>query len=199
VSDEPGGAALDEIARRMKTGDPDAFPEFADTFGERLRWTYLRRGLSPADAESLAVSVVGDIVVKIDRFTEQGPGSFTRWANQVAFNALRDQFRHRLDLLDDPSAVADRADDPDAGSAELIQTVRVAIDGLDETDRLIVAARLDDPHQTYAQLGAQVGLEAGAARVRYHRALKKLAPLLEQYPVVRAWLAQLRPTDHPEG
>jgi RNA polymerase sigma factor (sigma-70 family) len=186
---------LDEIAKRVQRADPDqaAIRELADTLGPMLFGLYLARGLSPTDAEDLAVSVVNDIILKIDQFQPRGQGSFFRWASTVALNALRDLFRQHgpvstSELEDVPAREVPTGEEP----FELIQTVREAIDQLNEPDRAIVTARLDEPDLTFDAVGRQVGLSGGAARVRYFRALAKLAEHLKGNTTVQTWRNSLR-------
>jgi RNA polymerase sigma factor (sigma-70 family) len=187
---------LDDIARRMQADEEVAFGEFADAVGPKLYRHYCYQGLSAADAESLSVSVVSDIVLKIDDFASRGPGSFRSWVYKVADNTLHEQFRRRRpDLFGDASVLAA----PPAGNengwereAELEQAVSEAIGELALLDRKIVLARLEDPDETFAEIGKKVDLEPGTTRVRYHRALKKLAHQLEDQPAVKRWKGRLR-------
>jgi RNA polymerase sigma factor (sigma-70 family) len=185
---------MEAVAQRMQAGESAAFEAFADAFGPRLLRFFVYRGLSAADAESLAVSAVSDIAVKIDQFAPRGPGSFSRWVYRVADNALRDQLRlRRPGLLADAGALpAPPEGEEGEGEPELTQAILTAVGELTEPDRTIIRTRLEDPDRTFAEIGGQVGLEEGTARVRYHRVLKKLAQRLEQQPAVRAWQRRLR-------
>lgn len=191
--------SLDEIACRMREDDHAAFAEFSDRVGLRLYRRFAARGVSPADAEELAVSILSEVILKLDRFEPRGEGSFWRWVCRVSDNFFRDQLRqHRPALLDDPEVVADpvgEEDDADAEAVEavLIQEVRSVIERLKEPDRTIVAMRLEEPDRTYEEIGAEVGLKGGTVRVRHHRALKKLATALEGVPAVVDWRRRSQP------
>jgi len=187
---------FDEIVNRILRTDPDqgAIRELADALAPALYGIYLARGLSPADAEDLAVSSVNDVILKIDQFEPRGQGSFFRWASTVALNALRDLFRqHRPGLTPEFEEMPARDTSDEKEPLELIDAVREAIGQLEETDRSIVIARLDDPDLTFDAVGQQVGLSGGAARVRYFRALPKLAEALKGKAVVQTWRNSLRP------
>jgi RNA polymerase sigma factor (sigma-70 family) len=192
---------LDEIARKVRAGEPEGFSAFAETFGALILRRYLYHGLAMSEAESLAVTAVSDIALKVDRFSPRGPGSFRAWVLHSADNLLRDQLRQRRPrLLADASFLAAPMEPEDEARVDgLAQAVRSAIAELGEPDRTIVSARLEDPDRTFTQIGAAVGLEESTARVRYHRALKKLARGLGDQSVVREWLGRLRPSEHGGG
>lgn len=189
---------LDEIARRMQVGDQAAFVEFSDLVGPRLYRRLAARGVPPADSEAIAVSILSEVAVKIHRFEYRGAGSFWGWVRQVGDNFYRDQLRQRrpaslesLALVAEPM-VSEQQDDEAEAEAELVREVWAAIDRLDEPDRTIVARRLEEPDRTYGDIGGEVGLNAGAVRVRHHRALGKLAADLARVTAVAAWRRRSR-------
>src|SRR5262245_26367663 len=79
----------------MREGDQAAFVEFSDLVGPRLYRRLAARGVPPADAEAIAVSILSEVAVKIHRFEYRGEGSFWRWVRQVGDNFFRDQLRER--------------------------------------------------------------------------------------------------------
>jgi RNA polymerase sigma factor (sigma-70 family) len=183
---------LDQIALDMQTGLDGAFARFSVLFGPLLLRKYVSLGLSLADAESLAISSVTDIALKVDRFKPLGSGSFRQWALAVARNAFREQLRKRRpellgDAQDEVSAPLD-VDEPPA-VAEAIDAMQRAVQGLAEPDRSIVLARQAEPYLTFAEIGLRLGLTEGTARTRYHRALARLRLLLTNDPAVMAWRA----------
>jgi RNA polymerase sigma factor (sigma-70 family) len=185
---------LDQIAQGMKTGDEAAFARFVDLFGPLLFRRYVCLGLSLADAESLAVSSISDIAIRVDRFTPLGPGSFRRWAYQVARNLFREQLRKRRPELlgegdEEVPLPAEDEDPPEV--AQAVTAMRRAVQELTEPDRTIVLAKQDQPDLTFAEIGQRVRLAEGTARVRYHRALEKLRRLLADDPAVRVWQTRL--------
>lgn len=198
MNDQPGAALdPDELARRMQLGEPDSYPVFADAFGDRLRRAFLARGLSPHDAEFLAETALGDIVIKIDQFKDQGPGSFFKWANTVAFNLLRDEIRSRRfrvsienwDELADPSS---RSVGADLDAPRLRELLDAAVRQLSADDQKIFFAALADPDDYAAKIGKEVDLEPGNVRVRFKRAKERLEKILKDEPAVRVWREQLR-------
>ena len=83
----------DNLAMRMKRLDEAAVGEFAREFGPRLRRYFLRKGVAESEAESLAVSCVSDVWLKLERFTPRAPGGFEAWVFTLARNALIDDRR----------------------------------------------------------------------------------------------------------
>jgi RNA polymerase sigma factor (sigma-70 family) len=189
------GTELDDLPARMEAGEEAAFRDFADAVGPRLRRLYLYKGLSEADAESLAVSAVSDIALRIDQYAPQGPGSFCRWVYRVAENALHEQLRRRRPaLLGDAAQTLPAASDAEdlEGPADLSRVIGAALAELGEPDRTILTLRVEHPERTFAEIGSQVRMTENAVRVRHHRALRKLGELLKDQPPVRLWRQRLR-------
>src|SRR5262245_6662465 len=86
---------LDELPKRMRNLEKDAFLEFMLAFGLRLRRLFRHWGVRNAEAESLATSCLTDIALKVDQFTTRGPGSFERWVLHLARHAWIDEWRKR--------------------------------------------------------------------------------------------------------
>jgi RNA polymerase sigma factor (sigma-70 family) len=180
------------IARGMQAGAEEAFVHFSNEVGPWLRRLCLSRGMSGADAESLAVSLISDVALKIDRFEDRGADSFKHWLRTVARNALNDHYAripdmiHGIDLdaLAGPPGVGD--DEP-AASTALTLAVRDAVEALTLVDRTLIIRRLEEPDVTYMRLGLELDMSEGSARVRHHRALKRLTERLGHDPEVDAW------------
>jgi hypothetical protein len=85
--------ATDDLAERMKRLDEAAVGEFSRAFGPRLWYFFLKRGLSWADAEALAVTCVTKTWLNIESFQPQGPGSFERWVFRLAKHIWIDDAR----------------------------------------------------------------------------------------------------------
>lgn len=182
--------SFDEHARRMKAGTDDAaFAAFADEAGPWLRRRLMSIGLTPADAEDLAVSVITDVVLRIHKFEPREAGGFRAWVWRVAFNAHVDTRRGRRTLPlkgDQVIPEPDRADEDDDTPA-LVEAVRQAVDALGEPDGTIIRRKLDDASLTFNELGQAIGMKEGTVRVRHHRAMAKLVDLLKGHSAVVGW------------
>lgn len=199
---------FEELARGMQEGKEQAFVDFADEAGPWLRRKFLARGLPPADAEAMAVSAITDVALRIHKFKFNETGGFRSWVWTLAFRSYLDQVRKRrpglLEIDSDPPAPRrfDPAFDDDADQCVLVETVREAVDALGEPDRTIVRFKLDDPDLTFGAIGESIGMASGTVRVRHHRALSKLADLLNARVVVQEWRRRwedLQPGERFEG
>ena len=175
---------IDGLPARLRNLEEAAFRDFSTAFRSRLRRYFLSLGACPADAESLTVSVLTDTALKINRFEDRGPGSFVAWVLRLARNSWVDDRRRALPPL--THDVAERAQ-PVANPA-LARDVAAALDGLSETDRLILTARYFEGEASFAEIGKRVGLTANTARVRHHRLIHhRLSDKLAAYaPGARA-------------
>jgi RNA polymerase sigma factor (sigma-70 family) len=178
------------LAARMQAGEESAFSEFADSYGKRFRGYYLRQGLFVTDAEELAVSTVTDVALKIDRFTNQGPGSFDRWAFTLAYrgyvNWLREQSRQAR--AQEIAVSILRHPQNENAESRIRECVCSALSRLSQIDRDVLTMRALAVPFSFAEIGSALGLSQGAVRVRYHRARAKVRKLLEAIPEFRKWL-----------
>jgi RNA polymerase sigma factor (sigma-70 family) len=175
---------IDQLPSRLRKPDQSAYGDFAATFGPRLRRYFLTLGSCAADAEALAVTCLTDIALKADRFQARGPGHFERWVFVVARNAWVDERRRRVGALSwevafRDGATGEPADDDSTAARD--DDVAAAMEELPEVDRTILALRYFKGVESFAEVGEQVGLSEAAARVRHHRALKKLFLSLAAY------------------
>ena len=170
---------IDQLPSRLKKLDEEAFRDFADEFGPRLRRYFLSLGSSHADAESLAVSCVSDIaVLKIDRFQDRGPGKFEAWVFRVAYHAWVDEQRGRLG----PALPEEVLDEPAVEPNPRLETaVEAALAELSDGDRAVIVARYHADVSCFAEIGRQLGITESTARVRHHRAIRRLASTLAEF------------------
>lgn len=172
---------IEELAARMNAADEQAFQEFSDTYGPRLRAFFASRGLRIADAEDLAVSCVSDISLRVNKYQPQQEG-FEAWVFTLARNFLSDWRRKHPEMEPLPESLAAPADpeEPDEGNQPVIIAVRRAVAGLSVTDQMIVRLRYFGEERSFTEIGALLGIQPGAARVRHFRALKNLEGALKQ-------------------
>jgi RNA polymerase sigma-70 factor, ECF subfamily len=177
----------DQLALRMKNLDEEAVGESASMFGPKLRSFLIHLGAHPAEAEVLATTCITDVWLKLDRFESKGPGSFQAWVLTLARNAWIDDRRRRgraPRALPDSIAAANTACDVPETPPEVSAKVLQALESLSETDRRIIHLRYFEGCQSFEEIGRRVNLSEGAARVRHHRALRSLEPLLAEYRLI---------------
>jgi RNA polymerase sigma-70 factor (ECF subfamily) len=168
-----------DLVVAAKGGDRDAFDEL-------VRATY-------ADAYTLAYRLTGDEEDARDVVQEaylrafrglkqfRGDAQFSTWIYRITANCastlLAKRTRHRHETLDDDAAVADTRPDADPESMADAQLLRDRVsDALVELPaglRAVVVLRdvYDLPHDAIA---SELGISEAAAKVRLHRARKKL-------------------------
>ena len=177
---------MDELVASAREGDKGAFDDlvratYADSFTLALRLT---------GNEEDARDVVQDAYLRafkgIRRF--RGDAKFTTWMYRITANCasthLRKRSRSAHDVLDDDAPLADTHPDrdPEQHVAHVLQRDRVsaAVAALPPRLRAVVVLRdiYDLPHEAIA---TELGISEAAAKVRLHRARRKLRERL--YPM----------------
>ena len=105
----------------------------------------------------------------------------------LARNAWIDDRRRRgraPRALPDSIAAANTAYDDVPQPPEVSAKVLKALESLSEIDRQIIHLRYFEGCQSFEEIGRRVNLSEGAVRVRHHRALRSLEPLLAGYRLV---------------
>ena len=174
--------ADDELVRRVRAGETDAFAELVRRTrrdGYRLARRILRRHEDADDA-------LQDSYVKafraLDRFEEGrafGPW-FSTIVARTALSALRQGKRRATTSLDDPAPegnipLAERVADPEQDPAVLEQWLLAerAFDALSDEHRAILALRVD-ADLSYADIAATLGIPLGTVMSRLARAREAL-------------------------
>lgn len=175
----PATADLDQLVEAARHGDHDAFEELvrrthADTY------TLARRLVSDDDD---ARDVVQEAYLRAFRSIKKfrGDAQFTTWLYRITANCasthLGRRRRHRHDELDEEVAVPDLNPDHDPAAAADASTLRdrleAAIAELPPRLRAVVVLR-DIYDLNHAEIADQLGISESAAKVRLHRARRKL-------------------------
>ena len=168
-----------DLVAAAKDGDREAFEElvrvtYAETYTLALRLT--------GDEED-ARDVVQEAYLRAFRGLKRfrGDAQFSTWMYRITANCAATQLgrrtRHRHAVLDDDTPVVDpRAEnDPEARSdaSDLRERLSDALRDLPPRLRSVVVLRdiYDLPHEAIA---SELGISESAAKVRLHRARKKL-------------------------
>jgi len=179
-------ADVDELVESAKAGDHLAFEQL-------VRLTY-------TDTYTLAYRLVGDEEDARDVVQEtylrahkglkrfRGDAQFSTWLHRITANCantyLGRRGRHSHDLLPDDPVIADlnpqRDPEQRVGLGDLRDQLSAALLELPPKLRAVVVLRdiYDLPHETIAD---QLGITESAAKVRLHRARKRLRERL--YPL----------------
>ena len=165
-----------------------ACPPFEEVYGEFLpRITgFLRTKLGdPGDAEDVAATVFVRAFRAYPRFEPRG-GTPAAWLFRIARNAALDHCRRtvrrqraeyaigelRPQLSNDPIRLAERRHD--------YRLLRYAIARLPQRQREVLALRLKDG-LSFAAVGDRLGCSEDAAKMLYHRGVRSLRPLLNDW------------------
>lgn len=184
-SDPSMASRLAGLVERARQGDHGAFEEL-------VRATYM-------DAYALAYRLTGDEEDARDVVQEaylrafrglkrfRGEAQFTTWLYRITANCasstLGKRARHRHDVLEDDEIIEassrlDPAEQADRGAVR--ERLKAALNELPPRLRAVVVLRdvYDLPHEAIA---AELGISESAAKVRLHRARRKLRERL--YPL----------------
>lgn len=179
-------AEVDEFIESAKAGDHSAFEElvrrtYTDTYTLALRLV--------GDEED-ARDVVQETYIRVHKGLKKfrGDARFSTWLHRITANCantyLGRRGRHQHDPLPDDPVVADLrvAADPEerAQLGELRDELSAAVQDLPPKLRAVLVLRdvYDMPHSTIAE---QLDITESAAKVRLHRARKRLREQL--YPL----------------
>lgn len=188
----PGGSneamsdGLSDLVAEAKAGDPRAFEELV----RRTHPGALTLAVRLMGNEEDALDVVQDAYIRaykgLRRF--RGDARFSTWLYRIVANccatSLGKRSRHRHEELTDDAPFADDHPDrnPEVAAAGALERERVAaaVATLPERLRLVVVLR-DVYDLTHEAIAAELGISETAAKVRLHRARKKLRARL--YPL----------------
>jgi RNA polymerase sigma-70 factor, ECF subfamily len=189
----PGDAdpdPLDEVVDAVRRGDRDAIAEVYLAVAPGLRG-YLRRRVGHGEvADDLVEQAFLALLEHHDRF--RGDGRALRaWLYRTARNDLAD-WRKRADRRSDHelrpahlqrSGAADRGDDPatQVDEAAFDPALEAALGRCTPEQREVLELRLV-AGLPIAEVAALTGRTAGAVKLLQHRALRRLAGLLEEHP-----------------
>ncbi len=172
-----------ELIDAARGGDRAAFEElvrrtYRDTFTLAHRLTG-----NEEDARDVAQDAYLRAWRGIGKF--RGEAQFSTWLYRITANAaathLRKRRRHRTESLDDVNEPAERRYDSHpvamAEAGDLLERLSVAVDQLPPKLRQVVVLRdvYSLPHEAIAE---ELGITETAAKVRLHRARRKLREVL---------------------
>lgn len=178
---------LQQTLLAAAVGDEQAWRTIVDLYAARV--FALLRAQWPDDelAEEITQSTFCTVASKLADYTELG--RFEAWLFRIAMNRLRDEMRRRkrqaINVESDalatlPGSGMER-DQPDRPDEEQIVALRRAMAKLSESDRHIIHLR-HHGGLSFRQIADVLGEPLGTVLARQHRALQKLADLMEPSP-----------------
>ncbi|MBW1880243.1 MAG: sigma-70 family RNA polymerase sigma factor [Deltaproteobacteria bacterium] len=188
------GPSDDELVRRFKEGDRQAYAEIVRRYQHRVYGLCLRWMADEHIAEEVAQDVFVALFKALARF--RGDAKLSTWIYRVVINHCKNRRlyhkrRHR-DRHDPLEGTRDDEDGPgrqlassgpgsDAGlhRSEAEVLVREALEQLDEQQRHIIVLR-DIEDLSYEEIGELMGVPRGTVKSRLHRARAHLARVLSR-------------------
>ena len=188
----PGGSSgsvsdgLSDLVAQAREGDERAFEELVRHTHTGAYTLAVRLMGNEEDASDVVQDAYLRAFRGLTRF--RGDARFSTWLYRIVANcsatALGKRSRHRHDQLGDDAAIADDHPDrdPELAAAGALERERVAaaVAALPEKLRLVVVLR-DVYDLSHEAVAAELGISETAAKVRLHRARKKLRVRL--YPL----------------
>jgi RNA polymerase sigma-70 factor, ECF subfamily len=166
------------LVAAYRAGDERAATELVRRHAPALGRFLYSSGAPQGEVEDLVQEALFRAFRRVDTWT--GEASFRGWLLTIGSNLLRDQFRRRrpwvmpIEDRDFPDP-ADPHADLAAGEAE--DRVRRGLAGLPRLQREVFLLRVQEG-TPYTEIARLLGTTAGAARVHYHNAVKRLKELV---------------------
>ncbi len=171
-----------EVVERARKGDDDAFEILVrETYQDMYGLAYRLLG-NEDDARDVLQEAYVRVYKSLKRF--RGDSAITTWMYRVTANAaytyMRKRQKHRHDMLDkveEPETTAPGPEDISANT-DLRRELKDLLLTLPPDQRTVVVMKdiYDLPHEAIAE---ELGISVTAAKVRLHRARKKLRAALE--------------------
>ena len=170
---------IQALIAAMERGEPDALERFRTLYTPLLRYIIAPILPDERDREECLADAVHRAWMSIEQF-DSNRGSLAAWlaaiARNAALNRLREAGRHpQWEPLDDHPHLSDPAQGPEeaAITAELVQALRRAVDGLSLWDRNLFLRKYYY-YQSTAQMAAELGLTVRGVEGRLYRIRKHL-------------------------
>ena len=166
-----------DLLRRAMRGDNVAYGQFLSDIAPVIRSIVRARTGGAEDAEDIVQEVL--LAVHAKRHTWRDGEPLTPWLYAIARYKAADAGRRRGRqgthvALDDVEDILPE----EAGDHTAARDLSVLLDRIDARAAQIVRA-VGLEGQSAAEVGAQMGMNEGAVRVAYHRAMVKLKDLAE--------------------
>jgi RNA polymerase sigma-70 factor (ECF subfamily) len=169
-----------DLIAAWRGGDEGAATQLVQRHAEPLA-RFLRAAGAQEDLEDLVQETLFRAFRSID--TYKGGASFRSWLIAIGSNALKDSWRKRkrrqvLPLED--RDFEDEASDPEgeAAARDMEGRLMAGLDELSPMQRDVFLLRAQQGVE-YQDIAEALGTSAGAARVHYHQAVKRLRKLME--------------------
>jgi RNA polymerase sigma-70 factor (ECF subfamily) len=166
-----------DLVTAAKAGDKAAFTKLVEATTAEMYTLAFRLTGNAEDAQDVVQEAYVRAYKGLKKF--RGDAEFTSWMYRITANCanthLARSARHRHEAIDEADEFTDERPGPEArlGSADDRYVLNQALQSLSPEMRAVVVLRdvYDMPHEAIA---AELGISEGAAKVRLHRARRKL-------------------------
>ncbi len=171
----PGERADSELVAAWQGGDELAASALVGRHASALARFIESRGFEAADRDDILQDVFFRAFRGIGGWRQEG--NFRGWLFRIAVNAVRDRYRSaggRVVVPLDEEELVDKADPAaEFAASELLDRVKGGLRVLSPMQREVFLLRAEQGLE-YAEIAVLVGSTAGAARVHYHHAVRRL-------------------------
>jgi len=169
-----------ELVERAQAGDRDAFGELVWRHQDMV-YSLAMRLVGP----NLAADVSQEALIRawraLPRF--RGEASFSTWLHRITVNTAwthrKRAARHVASEIEDTLVDPGRGPEHAGEMADLRGRLRAALERLSPGQRAVVVLR-DVSGWSHAEISRELGITQTTAKVRLHRARKRLQVLLEE-------------------
>ena len=176
-------ASEQELVKRARSGDSDAFCQLARRYERQIYWLALHYSRNPHDAEDLSQEVWLKAYKNLAGF--RGEASFYTWLRQIMVNTFLNHKRSAMAEIDSV-----RIDEPESGDESglyasdfnledqvtnriLAERVMHALGELTDQQRLIFLLKHREG-MTYEEISSALGCTTGTVKKSLFRAVMKL-------------------------
>ena len=169
-----------ELVERAQRGDRDAFGELVWRYQDTV-YTLAMRLVGP----NLAADVAQEALIRAWRAMPKfrGDASFSTWLHRITVNTAWTQrkraAKHVASELEDTLVDSGQSPEHAGEVADLRSRLVAAIEKLSPSQRSVVVLR-DVSGWSHAEIARELGITPTTAKVRLHRARKRLQALLEE-------------------
>ena len=169
------------LAAAYRAGDQQAATELVARHGSAVARFLYSAGAEPGEVEDLVQEALFRAFRRLDSW--RGDASFRTWLLAIAGNVLKDSARARKTQdrqvvsleREEPASAADP--DGDLAVRDLEDRLRSELSRFPRLQREVFLLRAQHGAE-YEEIAVALGTTAGAARVHYHNAVKRLKELV---------------------
>jgi RNA polymerase sigma-70 factor (ECF subfamily) len=163
------------LVKRTVARDPVALAHLYDLFGDVVYRVAYRMMECPEDAEDIVQDVFLGLPTALETFENRG--SLEGWIRRVTVRTvlmkLRSQRSRKQVFLKYAATALARFTKPSLDDHITFETLLAE---LPESQRVVLVLRLEG--YTHGEISRALGISVSSAKMRYHRACKRIRPLL---------------------